>query len=158
MTCNISVRAPRVCASPEPAALNLPSPPKLALDDAFFASLDSSVRDLAEAESLPPRCYTDPAFYAFETEAVFNHEWLCVGRESWLAEPGDYFTTRIVGEPIVVARTRKGELKAMSSVCQHRGMLVPFGVMNECRALNYGNCRIPCLNCIGRRPLEGPAL
>ena len=108
--------------------MNLPSPPAPSpLDDALFASMDSSVRDLAEAESLPPLCYTDPAFYAFETEAVFNHEWLCVGRESWLAEPGDYFTTRIVGEPIVVARTRKGEIRAMSSVCQHRGMLVAEG-------------------------------
>ena len=62
--------------------MNLSSSPAAPLDDAFFASLDSSVRDLAEAESLPPLCYTDPGFYAFETEAVFNHEWLCVGRES----------------------------------------------------------------------------
>ena len=100
------------------------------IDDALIASLDNSVRDLAEAESLPPLCYTDAAFYAFETEAVFAHEWLCVGREDWVREPGDYFTTAIVGEPIVVARTRKGELKAMSSVCQHRGMLVAEGSGN----------------------------
>ena len=100
------------------------------LDDAFFASLDSSVRDLSEAETLPPACYVDPGFYEFEKEAVFNHEWLCVGRESWVAEAGDYFTTSIIGEPILVARTRQGELVAMSSVCQHRGMLVAEGAGN----------------------------
>lgn len=97
------------------------------LNEAFFASLSSSVKDVGEAETLPPACYTDGAFYAFETEAVFNHEWLCVGREDWAKEAGDYFTTQIIGEPIVVARTRNGELKAMSSVCQHRGMLVAEG-------------------------------
>ena len=100
------------------------------LDDAFFASLDSSVRDLTEAETLPPACYVDAHFYEFEKEAVFNHEWLCVGRESWAAEAGDYFTTSIIGEPIVVARTRQNELVAMSSVCQHRGMLVAEGSGN----------------------------
>ncbi len=100
------------------------------LDDAFIASLQSSVRDLGDAESLPPLCYTDAAFYAFEKEAVFNHEWLCVGREDWVLQPGDYFTTSIIGEPVVVARTRQGDIKAMSSVCQHRGMLVAEGSGN----------------------------
>ncbi len=97
------------------------------LNDAFFAGLDSSMRPVGEAESLPPACYTDAGFYEFEKEALFNHEWLCVGREAWVKEPGDYFTTSIIGEPIVVARTRAGELKAMSSVCQHRAMLVAEG-------------------------------
>ena len=105
-------------------------------NDAFFDSLSSSVLDVADAESLPPACYVDAGFYAFEKEAVFNHEWLCVGREAWVKDPGDYFTTHIIDEPIVVARTRPkagettGELKAMSSVCQHRGMLVAEGAGN----------------------------
>jgi phenylpropionate dioxygenase-like ring-hydroxylating dioxygenase large terminal subunit len=97
------------------------------LSDAFFDSLETSVIGLDRAETLPPACYTDPAFYEFEKEALFNHEWLCVGRESWVREAGDYFTTQIIGEPIIVARTRKNELKAMSAVCQHRAMLVAEG-------------------------------
>ena len=95
--------------------------------EAFIRSLESSTRDLAEAETLPPRCYTDAAFYEFEKEALFHHEWLCVGRESWVADPGAYFTTRIVGEPIVVARDLAGTIRAMSAVCQHRAMLVAEG-------------------------------
>jgi phenylpropionate dioxygenase-like ring-hydroxylating dioxygenase large terminal subunit len=97
------------------------------LNDAFFDSLASSAVGLDRAETLPPACYTDAAFYEFEKEALFNHEWLCVGRESWVKDPGDYFTTRIIGEPIVVARTRQGALTAMSAVCQHRAMLVAEG-------------------------------
>ncbi|MFT4248102.1 MAG: aromatic ring-hydroxylating dioxygenase subunit alpha [Pseudomonas sp.] len=100
------------------------------LNDAFFQSLESSVSDVASAESLPPLCYTDAGFYEFEKEAVFNHEWLCVGRESWLPRPGDYFTTSIIDEPIVVVRDRNGEIRAMSSVCQHRAMLVAEGSGN----------------------------
>jgi phenylpropionate dioxygenase-like ring-hydroxylating dioxygenase large terminal subunit len=97
------------------------------LNDQFFKNLDSSVLPVESAEALPPECYTDSDFYELEKEAVFNHEWLCVGRESDAAEPFDYFTTSIIGEPIIVVRNRQGELKAMSAVCQHRAMLVAEG-------------------------------
>ncbi|PHZ84600.1 aromatic ring-hydroxylating oxygenase subunit alpha [Paremcibacter congregatus] len=100
---------------------------KSLLNDQFFNSLDSSVLPVEEAETLPPGCYTDAEFYEFEKEALFNHEWLCVGRESWAKEAGDYFTTTLIGEPIIVVRNRQGDLKAMSSVCQHRAMLVAEG-------------------------------
>ncbi|MGH8446866.1 MAG: aromatic ring-hydroxylating oxygenase subunit alpha [Solimonas sp.] len=98
--------------------------------DAFFDGLESSVLDIGNAETLPPACYTSPAFFEFEKDALFGREWLCVGRESWAANPGDYFTTSIAGEPIVVVRSRDGQLKALSSVCQHRAMLVAEGSGN----------------------------
>ena len=100
------------------------------LTEEFFEDLNSSTLSVEEAQTLPPVCYTDREFFEFEKEALFNHEWLCVGRESWVANPGDYFTTSIVGEPVVVVRTREGELRAMSSVCQHRAMLVAEGCGN----------------------------
>lgn len=97
------------------------------LNDDFFASFSSSVLTFDEAESLPPACYVDQEFYEFEKEALFFKEWLCVGRESWVKEPGDYFTAKHVGEPLVITRTKHGEVAAMSAVCQHRGMLVAEG-------------------------------
>ncbi len=96
----------------------------------FIRGLASSTGDVAVAETLPPLCYTDPVFYAFEKDALFAREWLCVGRESWASAPGDYFTTTIVGEPIIVARDADHILRAMSSVCQHRAMLVAEGQGN----------------------------
>lgn len=97
------------------------------LSDAFFDSFDSSLGGLYAAETLPPACYTDAGFFEFEKEALFNHEWLCVGRADWVKSPGEYFTTQIIGEPVVVARARDGVIRAMSSVCQHRAMLVAEG-------------------------------
>ena len=97
------------------------------LTDEFFDGLTTSTKDVSEAETLPPACYTSEEFFEFEKEALFNKEWLCVGRVDWVKNPGDYFTTTHIGEPLVIARTREGELKAMSSVCQHRAMLVAEG-------------------------------
>ena len=102
----------------------------ITISEEFIRSLATSRQDVLEAETLPPECYTDANFYEFEKDALFTHDWLCVGREEWVKEPGDYFTTSTVNEPIVVARNRKGEIKAMSSVCQHRAMLVAEGSGN----------------------------
>jgi phenylpropionate dioxygenase-like ring-hydroxylating dioxygenase large terminal subunit len=98
--------------------------------DGFFESFERSVVDIESAETLPPACYTDAGFYEFEKEALFTREWLCVGRVDWVKEAGDYFTTQIAGEPMVIARNRQGEIRAMSSVCQHRAMLVAEGKGN----------------------------
>jgi phenylpropionate dioxygenase-like ring-hydroxylating dioxygenase large terminal subunit len=104
------------------------------LNDAFFNSLSSSIVGFDKAESLPPACYVDQEFFKFEKEAIFYKEWLCVGRESWVKSPGDYFCSTHVGEPLVITRTLEGEIAAMSAVCQHRGMLVAEGFGNA-RAL-----------------------
>jgi phenylpropionate dioxygenase-like ring-hydroxylating dioxygenase large terminal subunit len=100
---------------------------RFVLDDAFIQSLDSSACDVNEAQTLPPEIYTSEEFFEFEKEAIFNHEWLCVARESWIPNPGDFYTTMHIGEPIVVVRGTEGAINAMSTVCQHRGMLVAEG-------------------------------
>jgi phenylpropionate dioxygenase-like ring-hydroxylating dioxygenase large terminal subunit len=100
------------------------------LTDQFFDSFASSVKPTEEAETLPPECYTSDEFYRFEKDALFYREWLCVGRSEWLSEPGDYFTTSHANEPLIIARGRKGEINAMSAVCQHRAMLVAEGKGN----------------------------
>jgi phenylpropionate dioxygenase-like ring-hydroxylating dioxygenase large terminal subunit len=95
--------------------------------DDFFDALDSSTRDVSTAETLPAACYTDAGFFEFEKDAIFAREWLCVGRAEWASGSGDYFTTRIIGEPIIIVRDRDGALRALSAVCQHRAMLVAEG-------------------------------
>ena len=56
--------------------------PNEIFSDEFFASMDSSILDVNQARMLPPKCYSDPRFFEFEKEAVFSHDWLCVGREA----------------------------------------------------------------------------
>jgi phenylpropionate dioxygenase-like ring-hydroxylating dioxygenase large terminal subunit len=97
------------------------------LNDEFFESLESSIVEVNSAQALPPLCYTNREFFEFEKEALFCHEWLCVGRVSWIPKPGDYFTTSHVGEPLVVLRNREGVIKTLSTVCRHRAMFVVEG-------------------------------
>ena len=87
--------------------------------------MEPAARPVTEAVGLPPACYTSADFYAFEKAAVFDTEWLCVGRSSQIPEPGDYFTATLLGtEPVIVVRNRDGRTNVMSSICRHRAMCI----------------------------------
>ena len=94
------------------------------LTNDLLASFDASITDFSTALTMPPAIYTSEEFLNFEREVLFAREWLCVGRSGRIPEVGDYFTTTVNGEPIIVARAKDGSVRAFSSICQHRGMQV----------------------------------
>jgi phenylpropionate dioxygenase-like ring-hydroxylating dioxygenase large terminal subunit len=96
----------------------------------FLDELRRSTTDVSTAVTLPPRLYTSAEALAFEREAVFASEWLCVGRVERIPNPGDWFTVTLCDEPIVVVRDKGGEINALSAVCQHRAMQVCDGEGN----------------------------
>src|SRR5262245_31628788 len=73
------------------------------------------------ARSLPREAYLEPAFFEREREAIFLREWVCALRASELERPGDHRVLQILGESVIVVRTRSGELGAFFNVCPHRG-------------------------------------
>ena len=81
---------------------------------------ENAAQPFEQARAMPPEVYTSEAFLAVELESIFSKEWLCVGRASALAEPGDYAAWEIAGQPVVVIRDRDGTLRALSNVCLHR--------------------------------------
>jgi phenylpropionate dioxygenase-like ring-hydroxylating dioxygenase large terminal subunit len=88
---------------------------------AILAALPPYQDHQAAAPMLPRQCYTSPAFFEFEREAVFARNWVCVGRVDQLAAPGDSFSATVAGEKLLVLRGEAGDIRAMSAVCRHRG-------------------------------------
>jgi phenylpropionate dioxygenase-like ring-hydroxylating dioxygenase large terminal subunit len=102
-----------------------------ALTPDLLDALRSSTADVATASTLPPVLYTSEDVLAFEREALFAKEWLCVGRAERIPDPGDWFTVTITGEPLIVLRDKEGEVRCLSAVCQHRAMQVCQGEGNS---------------------------
>ena len=86
------------------------------------------------AQTLPPRCYTAPAFFEREIERLFRRHWNLIGRAEQIADSGDYFTVDLAGVPIIVLRDDDGGLRALANTCRHRGSRLVSGAGN-CRAL-----------------------
>jgi phenylpropionate dioxygenase-like ring-hydroxylating dioxygenase large terminal subunit len=76
--------------------------------------------DIARAWTLPAQLYTDASVFAEEKEKIFARTWQVVGHASQVANAGDYFTTELVGEPLVFVRGLDGKLRGFYNVCRHR--------------------------------------
>jgi choline monooxygenase len=76
--------------------------------------------DISLAWSLPATFYTDTAAFALEKEKIFARTWQVVGHRHQLANPGDFFTVDLQGEPLLFVRGAQGELRGFYNVCRHR--------------------------------------
>jgi Rieske 2Fe-2S family protein len=65
--------------------------------------------------------YVEADWYVREVESVFSRQWFCVGREEEIPVSGDHLVCDIVGESVLVTKTRSGKLAAYINLCRHRG-------------------------------------
>ncbi len=79
---------------------------------------------LVQPDRVHRSVYADPAIFELELERIFGRAWLVLGHESQVRSAGDYFTTRMGREPIVVVRKDDGRIGALINRCAHRGSLV----------------------------------
>lgn len=87
-----------------------------------LTELTSRAKD--DAYSMPSDFYTSEDFLELEKEQIFRAEWVCLGHVGEVAEPGDFFTTELVGEQLLVVRNDDGDINVLSNVCRHRGNMV----------------------------------
>ena len=80
-----------------------------------------------QAKSLPPEFYSSEEFLELEKEEIFRKEWVCVGRVAEIPGRGDYFTTQLLDEPLIVVRGQDKKVRVLSNVCRHRSSVILEG-------------------------------
>ena len=92
-------------------------------------------RPLAQALTLPPAAYTEAGVWEAERTRVLARSWMPLARVDQVPGPGpgDYLSTELAGEPVMVVRGDDGAVRVLSRVCRHRAALVAEG--QGCRKL-----------------------
>ena len=108
---------------------------------AAILALYNDQAPLAEAFTIPAPWYVDPAVAERERTHVFGNSWQAVGRLDQVVNPGDFFTTELAGEPLLIVRDAQGELRAFYNVCRHHAAAVataPCGHAQSFRCPYHG--------------------
>jgi choline monooxygenase len=89
----------------------------------ILASYDDRA-PLDHAYTIPSSWYVDERLAELERQNVFGRTWQAVARTEQVARPGDFVTTELAGEPLVIVRGSDGELRAFYNVCRHHAAAV----------------------------------
>jgi len=95
--------------------------------------MNGDMHELVDAEHglISRRIFIEPEIYQEELKNIFARCWLFLCHDSQIPSPGDFFTTYMGEDPVLVVRDNGGRVFAFLNVCRHRGNRL-------CRA-NSGN-------------------
>jgi phenylpropionate dioxygenase-like ring-hydroxylating dioxygenase large terminal subunit len=85
---------------------------------------ESRFADLVQTDRVDGRVYTDPAIFDAEMDRIFGHTWVYVAHVSEIRQPGDYKTTFVGRQPVVVTRDVDGQIRVLFNRCRHRASIV----------------------------------
>ena len=91
---------------------------------------DRAGRSSEDAYAMPAEFYTSVDFLEEEIEILLRRDWMCVGHVGEVRNPGDFFTTEMLDEQLLVVRDTDDVVRVMSNVCRHRGNRVAEGSGN----------------------------
>lgn len=68
--------------------------------------------------------YISPDIYRLEMRHLFANTWVFVGHDSQVPKPGDYYTTQVGDQPVILVRHSDGAVRVLYNRCPHKGTKV----------------------------------
>lgn len=81
----------------------------------------SDISSLIEANRVHRRVYVDEEIFALEMDRIWGHAWIYVGHDSQIPEVGDFITTDIGLDPVIMVRDESANVQVLFNRCAHKG-------------------------------------
>jgi 3-phenylpropionate/trans-cinnamate dioxygenase alpha subunit len=101
---------------------------------ALFTPVDVSGLVDSDGGLLDRIVFSDPRLYQQELRRVFAPSWLFLAHTGQFKKPGDFFTTWMGEDPIIVTLDKSRKIRAYLNSCRHRGVRVCRADSGQTRA------------------------
>src|SRR5262249_5195340 len=100
----------------------------------------AAIRDLVRDDSIHRDLYVDPQLFELEMRELWRNTWIYVGHDSQVPAAGDFYTTVIGLEPVIMIRGTDAKVRVLPNRCAHKGTKLASAVHGKCAG---GTLRCP---------------
>ena len=83
-----------------------------------------AIRALLRDTEVHKDLFIDQELFDLEMERLYANTWVYVGHDSQVPNPGDYITTTVGNQPVVMVRHSDRSVRVLHNRCPHKGTMV----------------------------------
>ena len=83
-----------------------------------------AIRALLRETEVHRDLFIDQELFELEMERLYANTWVYVGHDSQVPNPGDYITTTVGNQPVVMVRHGDRSVRVLHNRCPHKGTMV----------------------------------
>jgi benzoate/toluate 1,2-dioxygenase alpha subunit len=91
-----------------------------------------AIRALVRPDEIHRDVYLDAELFDLEMEQLWRHTWLYVGHDSQVPGTGDFYTTQLAREPVIMIRGTDNVVRVLPNRCAHKGTRLASAVHGKC--------------------------
>ncbi len=85
---------------------------------------DADIQALVQPHQVHRDLYLDPGLFSLEMERLWARCWLYVGHTSQVPAPGDFITTQLGNQPVLMVRRGDAGISVLLNRCAHKGAML----------------------------------
>jgi phenylpropionate dioxygenase-like ring-hydroxylating dioxygenase large terminal subunit len=93
-----------------------------------------AIRALVRPDSVHRDVYINHELFELEMERLWPNTWIYVGHDSQVPAAGDFFSTVIGRDPVIMIRGADGRVRILANRCAHKGTKLVSAVHGKCAA------------------------
>jgi benzoate/toluate 1,2-dioxygenase alpha subunit len=91
-----------------------------------------ALRALVRPQEVHRALYLDPALFDLEMRQLWRNTWIYLGHDSQVPHPGDFYSTQVAREPLIMIRGGDGRVRVLPNRCAHKGTKLLGAVSGKC--------------------------
>lgn len=98
-----------------------------------YASDPTAIRGLIRPDSIHRDVYLEPELFELEMTRLWRRAWIYVGHDSQVPLAGDFYSTQLGREPVIMVRGADSQVRVLPNRCSHKGTKLVSATHGKCQ-------------------------